>query len=54
MFLHNAALAIGDQHGVIGRRAVTVEYLNYDADGTMRPVVQTEAGVSVREVDSDP
>jgi hypothetical protein len=47
LFLHNAALTIGDQSGAIGRRAVTVEYLQFNADGTMRPVVQTEAGVSI-------
>ncbi len=47
LFLHNAALTIGDQQGALGRRAVTVEYLQYNADGTMKPVVQTGAGVSV-------
>jgi len=47
IFLHNADLAIGDQSGAIGRRAVTVEYLRYNPDGTMKPVVQTRAGVSV-------
>ncbi len=47
LFLHNAALAVGDQAGSIGRRAVTVEYLQYNPDGTMVPVVQTDAGVSV-------
>ena len=47
LFLHNAALTIGDQSGAIGRRAVTVEYLHFNADGTMRPVVQTDAGVSI-------
>jgi arabinoxylan arabinofuranohydrolase len=47
LFLHNATLAIGDMSGAIGRRAVTVERLFYNPDGTMRPVVQTEAGVSV-------
>ena len=47
LFLHNAALTIGDQNGSIGRRAVTVEHLRYNADGTMKPVVQTDAGVSV-------
>lgn len=46
LFLHNASLAIGDQTGAIGRRAVTVEHLQYDADGLMRPVTQTEAGVT--------
>ena len=34
-------------NGAIGRRAVTVEQLQYNADGTMKPVVQTDAGVSV-------
>jgi len=47
LFLHNADIAIGDQSGAIGRRAVTVEYLHYNPDGTMKPVVQTQAGVSV-------
>jgi len=47
LFLHNADLAIGDQSGAIGRRAVTVEYLRYNPDGTMKPVAQTRAGVSV-------
>jgi len=46
LFLHNATLAIGDQSGSIGRRAVTVERLYYNPDGTMKPVVQTEAGVT--------
>jgi hypothetical protein len=47
IFLHNATLAVGDQSGAIGRRAVTVERLRYNPDGSMQPVVQTEAGVSV-------
>lgn len=47
IFLHNATLTIGDQGGAVGRRAVTVEYLQYNPDGTLKPVVQTEAGVSV-------
>jgi hypothetical protein len=47
LFLHNAALTIGDRQGALGRRAVTVEHLRFNADGTMRPVVQTDAGVSV-------
>jgi arabinoxylan arabinofuranohydrolase len=46
LFLHNAGLTIGDQTGAIGRRAVTVERLFYNSDGTMKPVRQTEAGVS--------
>ncbi|WP_443971971.1 glycoside hydrolase family 43 protein [Sphingobium sp. CR28] len=47
LFLHNATLAVGDQSGAIGRRAVTVEHLYYNPDGTMKPVVQTVEGVSV-------
>lgn len=47
IFLHNAALTIGDQKGAIGRRAVTVEHLSYNKDGTMVPVKQTAAGISV-------
>jgi arabinoxylan arabinofuranohydrolase len=47
LFLHNASLAIGDQSGAIGRRSVTVEHLYYNRDGTMRTVVQTDAGVTV-------
>jgi beta-xylosidase len=47
IFLHNASLTIGDQNGAIGRRAVTVEYLRYNPDGTMKPVIQTDAGVSI-------
>ena len=47
LFLHNAALTIGNQKGALGRRAVNVEHLRYNPDGTMRPVVQTTAGVSI-------
>jgi hypothetical protein len=47
LFLHNATLTIGDLNGALGRRSVTVEYLRYHADGTMKPVIQTDAGVSV-------
>lgn len=46
LFLHNAALTIGNQIGGIGRRSVTVERLRYGSDGLMKPVVQTDAGVS--------
>jgi beta-xylosidase len=47
LFLHNAALTIGDQSGAIGRRSVTVEHLSYKPDGTMKPVIQTDAGVTL-------
>ena len=47
LFLHNADLAIDDQRGAIGRRAVTVYPLTYNKDGTMRPVVQTPNTVTM-------
>jgi len=50
LFLHNGTLDIGDMKGSGGRRAVTVEHLQYNPDGTMKPVVQTELGVSVPPV----
>ena len=46
LFLHNAALSIGDLSGGLGRRAVPVEHLAYDEDGLMRAVTQTEDGVT--------
>jgi beta-xylosidase len=47
IFLQDATLTVGGQSGAAGRRAVTVEYLQYNADGTMKPVIQTDAGVSI-------
>jgi hypothetical protein len=35
---------------LIGLRAVTVEDMQHNPDGTMKPVVQTELGVSVPPV----
>ncbi|OYQ34646.1 glycoside hydrolase [Niveispirillum lacus] len=49
LFLHNAALTIGDLNGALGRRSVTVEYLHYNKDGTMIPVIQTNAGVTTEQ-----
>lgn len=46
IFLHNAALTIGDLNGAIGRRAVTVERLHHNEDGTLQAVPQTDAGVT--------
>lgn len=46
IFLHNASLSIGDEAGALGRRAVTAEYLEYNPDGTLKPVIHTQAGVS--------
>jgi hypothetical protein len=40
--------------GAAGRRAVTVEHLQYKPDGTMKPVVQTEPGMGVPAACQDP
>ena len=54
-FYHDSLLTIGDLEGADGRRAVAAEYLYFDDDGTIRPVVQTDAGISVPpEPDRDP
>ncbi|ESQ80872.1 glycoside hydrolase family 43 protein [Asticcacaulis sp. YBE204] len=45
-FYHDGGLNIGDQKGGSFRRAVRVEYLYYNEDGTIKPIVQTDEGVS--------
>jgi beta-xylosidase len=50
-FYHDASLTIGDLKGAVGRRAVRAEHLYYNPDGTMRPVVQTDAGVTAPRAD---
>ena len=47
LFYHFADFSIGGYTGALGRRSVCVDYLGYNADGTMKPVTQTLAGVSV-------
>ena len=46
-FYHDALLTIGDLQGATGRRAVAVEYLHFNPDGSIRAVEQTDAGISV-------
>jgi arabinoxylan arabinofuranohydrolase len=46
-FYHNATLELNGQTGAIGRRSVCVEYLYYNPDGTIKPVTQTKAGISL-------
>jgi enterochelin esterase family protein len=47
-FYHNAALTLPDgESGALGRRAVCLEYLYYNPDGTIKPIEQTTQGVSV-------
>jgi len=47
LFYHFANFSIGGYTGTTGRRSVCVDYLCYNTDGTMKPVTQTTAGVSV-------
>jgi hypothetical protein len=48
LFYHNAALTLPDgRSGALGRRAVCVEYLFYNDDGTIQPIKQTVEGISV-------
>jgi hypothetical protein len=47
-FYHFAGLTLPDgQTGAIGRRAVCMEYLYYNTDGTIQPITQTREGVGV-------
>ncbi|OUJ74041.1 glycoside hydrolase family 43 protein [Hymenobacter crusticola] len=47
-FYHNATLTLpSGESGALGRRSVCVEYLYYNPDGTIQPITQTVAGVSV-------
>jgi arabinoxylan arabinofuranohydrolase len=46
-FYHFAGLTLNGETGALGRRAVCVEYLDYNPDGSIKPVTQTVEGVSV-------
>lgn len=46
-FYHDGTLSIDGQTGSGYRRNVRVEPLYYNADGTIKPIVQTKAGVSI-------
>jgi beta-xylosidase len=46
-FYHVGTLKVGDQAGAIGRRSVAVEEIRFNPDGTIQPVKQTAAGVSL-------
>ena len=47
LFIHNATLTLNGQGPALGRRSVTVEYLCYNEDGTIKPITQTTAGITV-------
>jgi hypothetical protein len=46
-FYHDAKLSIDGLAGAIGRRSVAAEYLYYNEDGTIKPIRQTKAGLSI-------
>lgn len=46
-FYHNATLTLNGQGPATGRRSVCVEYLCYNTDGTIKPITQTTAGITV-------
>ena len=47
LFYHNATLTIGEESGAVGRRAVCVDYLYYNPDGSMVYVEQTKEGITI-------
>lgn len=47
LFYHNANLSLNGQNGATGRRAVCVDYLFYNKDGTIQPIEQTREGISL-------
>jgi beta-xylosidase len=46
-FYHDGSTTLNGQTGGDCRRSVCVEYLNYNPDGTIKPITQTREGVSV-------
>jgi hypothetical protein len=46
-FYHNATLTLNGLGPATGRRSVCVEYLCYNTDGTIKPITQTTAGITV-------
>lgn len=48
LFYHVGTLTVGDQTGGLGRRAVAVERLTFDAEGRILPIQQTAEGVAAK------
>lgn len=42
LFYHNATLSLDGKSGAIGRRSVCVDTMEYNEDGTIKPVTQTK------------
>jgi len=47
LFYHNATLTLNGQGPALGRRSVCVEYLCYNADGTIKTINQTTTGITI-------
>ena len=47
LLYHNATLTLNGEKGAVGRRAVCLDYLYYNPDGTIQPILQTVEGTSV-------
>ena len=45
LFYHNSTLSLDGYGPATGRRSICVDEMFYNADGTIRPVVQTRAGI---------
>ena len=45
-FYHNSAHDIGDREGKLGRRSVRAEHMVFDDDGSIRPMIATDAGLT--------
>lgn len=45
-FYHNSAHDIGDREGKLGRRSVRAEHMVFEDDGSIRPIIATDAGLT--------
>lgn len=48
LFYHNSSLSLDGYGPATGRRSICVDEMFYNPDGTIRPVIQTSAGVSLK------
>jgi hypothetical protein len=46
LFYHNSTLSLDGYGPATGRRSVCVDEMFYNPDGSIRPVVQTRAGIN--------
>jgi hypothetical protein len=46
LFYHNSTLSLEGYGPATGRRSICVDEMFYNADGSIRPVIQTKAGIA--------